>query len=192
MKKTEEYETITLGTKVSQKDMAAIKEIVKELGFNTPYELLKFIVAAMIRYADVWHRPEAENLETATEFFSLFSSIKDKRGLIKQYDEREPRLIIAVFKGGHVVTYRDKSGIVEETENVEQAITELHQITHPITHSLLVKVAQAYGLRSIPKVVEQLAKDAADEIDIPDTELGYTMNEYGSVPKKTRTIPPPL
>ena len=190
MKKTEEYETITLGTKVSQKDMAAIKDIVKELGLNTPYELLKFIVAAMIRYADTWHSTEGEARDAAAEFFALFSSISDKRGLIKPFDAARPKVLIGVFKGGHVVTYRERNGQLEETENVEQCITELHQITHPTTSAILATVAKAYGLRSIPKVVEQLAKDAAQELGEPDEELGYTMNEYGCVPKKTRTIVP--
>lgn len=188
-KEKEDRESINLVTKVSAKQMGVIKSIVAELGFATPYELLKFIVAALLRYADTWRHPDEEGQEAALEFFRLFSDIEDRRGLLKPIDHNKPSLVICVHPGGHIVTFRRTGDTIVETENVEAAVTELHKATHPKTHQMLTRVAKAYGLRSIPKTVEQLASDALNEIgdSIDEDEQGYTMNEYGIVPKTTRT-----
>lgn len=187
MKRTEEYETVNLATKVSKKEMSVIKEMVAELGFATPYELLKFIVAALIRYADVWHKGDAECQGAVSEFFSLFSTIKNKKGLTRKIDLCKPQLIIAVYGGGQVVAYRLKDGRLATTRNVEKSVGELTQLTHPTTHAMLAKVAHAYGLRSVPKVIEQLATDACREIGETEfDELGFVQNEYGEVPRRTR------
>ncbi len=206
LKPPEDQNTEILSTKLPKAVLAAINAYAEANG-TTGYELTQtigFKLAEYAKYKMGVSTDLSEHTAEVIESFALDHNVKDAllsyrrlTGMqsIKQHDG-DIRYLITVHQGGIVTVYDPQDN--EEfftgsvTISLEKALRILLSKDGKLPEALTNVMADR-GLSSVYKAIMDVLNDENKMLgQLDDDMLGYKMNEYGNVPKKTHTIKPKI
>lgn len=204
IKPPEEQNTEILSTKVPKAVLAAINAYAEANG-TTGYELTQLIGYKLAEYAmyKMGIRADlSEHTADVIESFGLDHDIRPAllsyrrltgRQSIKQHDG-DIRYLITIHDGGVVTVYdpqdNDEYLTGSITISLEKALRILLSKDGKLPEALTNVMADR-GLSSVYKTIMDVLADENKMLgQLDDDMLGYRMNEYGNVPKKTHTIRP--
>lgn len=200
----DEQKNVILSTKIPKAVMDAIISFSSESG-TTPYELCQIFaykVAEFARYKQGLLPSISEQTLELMDTFAIEHNIHDTVMSYKratgssrmQPSDGDIRYLITVHKGGVVTVYdpldteHSFSGSV--TISLDKALEILLSKDDKLPE-MFMNVMADRQLTSISKTITDVFKDENATLGRLDDEmLGYKMNEYGNVPRKTHVIKP--
>lgn len=203
-KPIEDQYSVILSTKVPPEVAAAINDFAEKNG-TTGYELVQIIAFRLAEYARYKSGLLPSLSERTQDVIESFGLEHDIRAPLLSYrrltgmksvkpQDGDIRYLITVHDGGVVSVYDPQdneeyfSGTV--TISLDRALEVLLSKDGKLPVALTNVMADR-GLRSVYKTIMEVLVDENKMLGrLEDGMLGYKMNEYGTVPKKTHTILP--